>query len=387
VDTAQITLAVDRSLFGPQGRNWIERKVPELTSSLIKILITCFGTCMLVVGVCYDYYKSDFSGAITKLFMHLANGVVLFIIIKVAHLQLDHIVESSVSREANTKSKFSQWAMAAAQKVNDKEKKLWNWGQSRRNELTQSFMSDECSSDKSSLGETDDESSSILFERKKSGDSQDKNVCGFANEDKPAEASAISSLFSGKKSPESGRRLHSMKQLFEMFTFTQKTEHKLLSNSFFIRLANDESWMIVEDRKFKIKDGAGMGWLQSLVFKGYNIGTRYSGDISPTDAHRMLFRCELGRGSDYIRLRSCCTNTFLFMIGMQRPALVAWMRDVYGGDNEDFQIEWLEGGDGEGKQVILKPRKHGGYLFWGGRSFGLTSNQEMATKFILQGIR
>lgn len=51
VDTQGFVMAVDRSLFGPQGRRWIERKLPEVACNISFVAVSAFGACLLVYHV------------------------------------------------------------------------------------------------------------------------------------------------------------------------------------------------------------------------------------------------------------------------------------------------------------------------------------------------
>lgn len=51
VDTQGFVMAVDRSLFGPQGRRWIERKLPDVVTNLAFIGVSAVGALMLAFHV------------------------------------------------------------------------------------------------------------------------------------------------------------------------------------------------------------------------------------------------------------------------------------------------------------------------------------------------
>ena len=51
VDTKSLAQAVDRSLFGPQGRRWLERKLPGAATNMAFISVSTFGACVLVYHV------------------------------------------------------------------------------------------------------------------------------------------------------------------------------------------------------------------------------------------------------------------------------------------------------------------------------------------------
>lgn len=51
VDTQGFVMAVDRSLFGPQGRRWIERKLPDVVTNLAFIGVSAVGALILCFHV------------------------------------------------------------------------------------------------------------------------------------------------------------------------------------------------------------------------------------------------------------------------------------------------------------------------------------------------
>lgn len=51
VDTQGFVMAVDRSLFGPQGRRWIERKLPDVVTNLAFISVSAVGALFLCFHV------------------------------------------------------------------------------------------------------------------------------------------------------------------------------------------------------------------------------------------------------------------------------------------------------------------------------------------------
>lgn len=58
VDTQGFVMAVDRSLFGPQGRRWIERKLPDVATNIAFIAVSTFGAFMLVFQVSLYMYST-----------------------------------------------------------------------------------------------------------------------------------------------------------------------------------------------------------------------------------------------------------------------------------------------------------------------------------------
>lgn len=53
VDTQGFVMAVDRSLFGPQGRRWIERKLPDVVTNLAFISVSAVGALILCFHVSF----------------------------------------------------------------------------------------------------------------------------------------------------------------------------------------------------------------------------------------------------------------------------------------------------------------------------------------------
>ena len=53
VDTQGFVMAVDRSLFGPQGRRWIERKLPDVVTNLAFIGVSAVGALILCFHVSF----------------------------------------------------------------------------------------------------------------------------------------------------------------------------------------------------------------------------------------------------------------------------------------------------------------------------------------------
>lgn len=64
VDTQGFVMAVDRSLFGPQGRRWIERKLPDVVTNLAFISVSAVGALILAFHVSF----------VEKLLQHSCSG-------------------------------------------------------------------------------------------------------------------------------------------------------------------------------------------------------------------------------------------------------------------------------------------------------------------------
>ncbi|KAG5178024.1 hypothetical protein JKP88DRAFT_264847 [Tribonema minus] len=184
------------------------------------------------------------------------------------------------------------------------------------------------------------------------------------------------------------RRQKSRAEALRPRHFTAETAHELLDSMFFIKLVDEEgAWMFVEDDLHESREGGGLGWAMSLFHRGYRVGARYAGDVGPHDAHRLVFQCEPGRAAGHVRIRSRGSNTYLFMLGLRRPlTLVAWDREVAGGDWEDMRIVWLPRAEDEGR-VLIRCKTAGGYLQWTGTKFVHTPVKDSASRFMLQSLR
>lgn len=165
--------------------------------------------------------------------------------------------------------------------------------------------------------------------------------------------------------------------------YTEDTAHELMDGHFFIKMVDDDSWLFVDDELYQPQEGAGVGWALNLFYRGYKVVVRYAADVGKHDAHRMLFSCEPGKATGHVRLRARASSTLLFMLGVKRPmTLVAWDREVLGGDLEDFKLVWLSHLDGEGR-VLLRSRMADGYLQWTGQKFVHAAARDSATRFLL----
>ncbi|CAM9265632.1 unnamed protein product [Choristocarpus tenellus] len=168
--------------------------------------------------------------------------------------------------------------------------------------------------------------------------------------------------------------------------FTEEDMHELMHSTFFLKVCDESSWLFVEDEMHQ----PDLGWLLQL-WGGYKVTVRFQGEVAEEDAHRMLFQCEPGTGEDYVRLRSRATNTFLYFLGVRPPlTLVAWDRDVMGGDWEDLKLVWLgkksSGGEAAGDEkgrVAIRSRMKG-FWCWNGTRFTHSRSRESATVFMIQ---
>ncbi|CAM9314684.1 unnamed protein product, partial [Pylaiella littoralis] len=91
VDTQGFVMAVDRSLFGPQGRRWIERKLPNVATNISFVAVSAFGACVLVFHITRDYHNSGY-WAILQTPKHILNAVVLHLVVRALRWHIDRML-------------------------------------------------------------------------------------------------------------------------------------------------------------------------------------------------------------------------------------------------------------------------------------------------------
>ncbi|CAM9701627.1 unnamed protein product [Scytosiphon promiscuus] len=91
VDTQGFVMAVDRSLFGPQGRRWIERKLPDVATNIAFIAVSAFGACTLVFHITREYHESGY-WAILQTPKHVLNAVVLHLVARALRWHVDRML-------------------------------------------------------------------------------------------------------------------------------------------------------------------------------------------------------------------------------------------------------------------------------------------------------
>ncbi|CAN0039670.1 unnamed protein product, partial [Ectocarpus sp. 12 AP-2014] len=91
VDTQGFVMAVDRSLFGPQGRRWIERKLPGVATNIAFVAVSAFGACLLVFHITREYYTSGY-WAILQTPKHILNAVVLHLVARALRWHIDRML-------------------------------------------------------------------------------------------------------------------------------------------------------------------------------------------------------------------------------------------------------------------------------------------------------
>ncbi|CAM9265559.1 unnamed protein product, partial [Choristocarpus tenellus] len=108
VDTQGLELAVDRSLFGPQGRRWIERKLPEVAIKLSFIAVSAFGAVLLMIQLCLDYHQLGI-WAIFQSPKHLVNASALHVISRLLRWHNNRmILRSYISGDAGLHNFFGR---------------------------------------------------------------------------------------------------------------------------------------------------------------------------------------------------------------------------------------------------------------------------------------
>eukprot|EP00903_Cladosiphon_okamuranus_P006039 g5957.t1 len=91
VDTQGFVMAVDRSLFGPQGRRWIERKLPDVVTNLAFITVSAVGALILCFHITREYYRSGY-WAILQTPKHVLNAVILHLVARALRWHLDRLL-------------------------------------------------------------------------------------------------------------------------------------------------------------------------------------------------------------------------------------------------------------------------------------------------------
>eukprot|EP00752_Nemacystus_decipiens_P007614 g6804.t2 len=91
VDTQGFVMAVDRSLFGPQGRRWIERKLPDVVTNLAFIGVSAVGALILCFHITREYYQSGY-WAILQTPKHVLNAVILHLVARALRWHLDRLL-------------------------------------------------------------------------------------------------------------------------------------------------------------------------------------------------------------------------------------------------------------------------------------------------------
>jgi hypothetical protein len=102
VDTGPLTVAVDRSLFGPQGRRWIERKLPEVVASVTFVMVSGFGATLLMYGICMDYQREGLLQSLTFLPKHICNALVLHMIARLLRWHVMHLIHGSFTPDQDS---------------------------------------------------------------------------------------------------------------------------------------------------------------------------------------------------------------------------------------------------------------------------------------------
>jgi hypothetical protein len=102
VDTGPLTVAVDRSLFGPQGRRWIERKLPEVVASITFVMVSGFGATLLMYGICMDYQREGLLQSLTFMPKHICNALVLHMVARLLRWHVMHLIHGSFTPDQDS---------------------------------------------------------------------------------------------------------------------------------------------------------------------------------------------------------------------------------------------------------------------------------------------
>jgi hypothetical protein len=102
VDTGPLTVAVDRSLFGPQGRRWIERKLPEVVASVTFVMVSGFGATLLMYGICMDYQREGLLQSLIFLPKHICNALVLHMMARLLRWHVMHLIHGSFTPDQDS---------------------------------------------------------------------------------------------------------------------------------------------------------------------------------------------------------------------------------------------------------------------------------------------
>ncbi len=84
--------AVDRSLFGPQGRRWIERKLPTVVTNYVFAVVAGFGSCLIMLSVTRDF-KMGLVIGLFALPKHITSVVVLLVVARILHWHVCNTVQ------------------------------------------------------------------------------------------------------------------------------------------------------------------------------------------------------------------------------------------------------------------------------------------------------
>ncbi|CAM9238970.1 unnamed protein product [Ascophyllum nodosum] len=472
VDTQGFVLAVDRSLFGPQGRRWIERKLPDVATNMAFISVSTFGACVLVYHICCDYNALGYWGFL-QIPKHIFNALVIHIVARALrwhiegmlgrsfliddealpdfflgsgrnddrdegqskaavlwpwasgggrtnkdrsdsiesddddvevlsrddHVERSQSVEMAPGQQTATASVMTEAAVIAGDAARDADgidpatatataaatamaagATEATGGHSARGEGAGSYVPDEADHRGSAAGSPTSASA-------RGGSAFDDGAGGsgaWGSIHKISKALTSSTRLRGQKQGKKGRQPRMTN------FFTEADLDEMLHSTFFIKMCDDASWLYVEESHHEPE----MNWLLAF-WGGYTITPRFQGEMKQNEVHRMLFKCEKGKHTDHVRIRSKATNTFVFFLGIKQPLTwVAWDRDVAGGEWEDLKLEWvgspsgLDGslhGDERGRVIILS-RPLNAYVSWNGSRFTHVSNREGATVFMFQRV-
>jgi hypothetical protein len=456
VDTSPLTIAVDRSLFGPQGRRWIERRLPDVVINICFILVSGFGVCLLMMDVCADFRAHGLGGGLLSLPKHVANALVLHLLARLLRWHVSRSVQRSfhMSPEEHPSGPLSRfragrvsggawgpWAKITRREKQQPDTKKGSkdfahsssegsdggTGAGTGSRLTRKGSTNSQGSQNKSRAnsfgpmikvpssptsrgssrvpptpasptasrthspsrdyeQSDNDDAAARLIQKAVGDQDEGIISSGMDADDLDKRSSFrrmrDKLSTSKRRPRQGSSVDGYKRSSHFVT--EDDAHILFESPFFIKMVDDDSWLWVEDEHHIPQEIAGFGWAVGLFQRGYRIGVRYPGEVRRHEAHRMLFQCEPGRHPGHVHIRSRGTNTILFML-WRSGTLVAWDREVMGGDWEDFEILWLQHAEEVGR-CIVRYRPNKGFLQWTGTRFIHTKNRDSATRLMFQSL-
>jgi len=349
IDTKPITIAMDRSLFGPQGRRWIERKLPAIASDLNFIFVSGFSTCLLTYYICQDFQKNGLFYGLSCLPKHCAMAVIIHFMSRLLRWHIGLVVQNAAV--PSDIPNISQWAQAAlVSNYNSNENRgesvdfdvplPWVQGTlvgeeaginprgaspERRSSIPLPFDSLPLRSP--NTGESQSEGSRVIPSDSGGGPIGDTSKVEVERSETAEDArgeTQSQGRHIGAQPLEPIRRREVSRDLY----FTSERKSEIVGSDVFIYLVDEDGWVFVEDKTYKpTGEGWLIGWAIRSISGGYEVSVKHKNEVGPENAIRMLFQAEEGSSAEKIRFRSRKTDTLLFMVGFKKPlALVAWDR-------------------------------------------------------------
>ncbi|CAN0109428.1 unnamed protein product, partial [Discosporangium mesarthrocarpum] len=140
VDTQGLELAVDRSLFGPQGRRWIERKLPEVVMKMSFITVSGMGAVLLMFHICLDYQRLGLKAIFYSL-KHLTNAMVLHFVVRLLRWHLHKLImgRNYLPTDEVLPSLFRRESWNSREKEGEVKSIPWPWQQHQQAPKTSSW--------------------------------------------------------------------------------------------------------------------------------------------------------------------------------------------------------------------------------------------------------